>query len=415
MRVAESVVLGARLGGKAEFALIVRAYEKQLYSFALASIRDRVEAEDAVQEVFLSLLSGIRDLREAGRFESWLWAVARNELASRGRARRVSSAIVDLDPDEVATAADEGGSVGEDGDLLLEELFSRLRPEEALAAALRYGGGLSVRELALVCGIPESTAKSRLDGARRRMRAAAEGRDAGSARRAVGEAPNGKGGAFRIQRFRIPFGLEERIMENVETLRLGAFIIERMANDEQMHLATISRRGEPFDERALAAIGRVKGGAELTRRVAARLSVKEFASMLNYTDRHTEMRIIGGLETVDPETSEELKRNMFVFEDFVLFDEKAIALLVEEIGEELFRLGLAACASSIRNELLGKLPVDVAAAMREAIAANPWSPEAARSAQEEAVAFARRLDQEGKLKVLQSEAFPRGWIFTVPD
>jgi RNA polymerase sigma factor (sigma-70 family) len=414
MRVEESVVIGARLGGKAELGLIVKAYEKQLYSFALSSTGDRAEAEDAVQEVFVRLVSGIRDLREASRFESWLWAMARNELASRMRSKRASPALVDLDPDEVAAAGTVGGD-RDDG--LLGELFSVLRPEEAEAAALRYGGGLSVRELALVCGVPESTAKSRLDGARRRMRAASAGKagKVGVAQRDARRAGPREGGPLGLHRFRIPFGLEERIMENLDTLRLGASIIERMANDEQMHLAILCRRGEAFDESSLAAIGRVEGGAELARRVGLRLSVKEFASMLNYTDRYTEMRIIGGLETVDPETSEALKRNMFVFEDFVLFDAKALALLIDEVGEEVFRLGLAACASAERDELLSKVEPGRAAAIRSALASGPWSPEAARSAQEEAVAFARRLDQTGRLKVVQGDCYPRGFAFTVPD
>lgn len=419
MKIEESVVMAARLGGKAEFAAIVRTYEKSLYSFALASTRSVPEAEDAVQEIFLKVLVGIRDVRNESRFESWLWSVARNELSSRGRKGLASSRIVDIDPDELDG---EGGSWGagmageaREGEDLLGGLFSQLRPEEALAAALKYGGGFSVREVALVCGIAESTAKGRLDMARRRMRALA-GR--GGQRRRLG--PGAPGPVFGIHRFRIPFGLEERIMDNVETLRLGASIIERLANDDQMHLASLSRRGEAFDERSLSAIGEVAVdgdgtiGAEFVRRVASRLNVKEFASMLNYTDRYTEKRIIEGLETVDKETSEQLKRNMFVFEDFVLFDDKALSLLVDEVGEDLFAAGLAACGIPVRDELLANLGEKRVASLRAAIARSTWSIESARAAQEEAVAFARRLDKEGRLKVIQSADYPRGFIFTVP-
>lgn len=406
MRVSEGVVIGARLGGRAEFAQIVRAYEASLYSFALASTRNRAEAEDSVQDIFLKLLSGIRDLREPGRLEAWLWAVARNELAGRGRARRTGPAEAELDLENLAEAEGRGGrgSLGTAEDLLLEGLFARLGPEETLILSLRYGGGLSVRELALVLGIPESTAKSRLHELRERLRALA--------RLGRGEGP-GPGLATTLRPFRIPFGLEERIMENVETLRLGAFIVERLAHGDQMHLAIQARLGEAFDERTLAALGRVEGGAELVRRTGTLLGVKDLASILNYTDRYTEIRIIEGLETLDPETSEALKRSMFVFDDFVLFDSKALALLLDTVGDTVIALGLCASSVAIREEILAKVEGPRQESLRAALATGAWSPEAGRAAQEEAVAFARRLAEEGSLRVLQGEEYPRGWTFTL--
>jgi RNA polymerase sigma factor (sigma-70 family) len=412
MRVSESVVIGARLGGGAEFAQIVKAYEKSLYSFALASTRNGTEAEDAVQDIFLSLLVGIRDLREPERLEAWLWAVARNELSARARAKAARPPEAELDPDDVpggggaggagAGGPGRGGELGPSEDLLLEEVFSALGREEALALSLRYGGGFSVRELGLVLGIGEPKAKSRLYEARKKSRDLAKaGRGRGAASR------------FSLRRFRIPYGLEERIMDNVETLRMGAFLVERLANDDQMHMACLARRGEAFDERALAALGRMGKGGEFVRRVQKRLDVKEFASILNYTDRCTEKRIIEGLEAVDPETSEALKRSMFVFEDFVLFDPEAFGLLLDEVGETVIALGMGACGAPIREELLAKVAEPRRAALAAALASGSWSPEAARAAQEEAVALARRLDKEGRLMVSQGPGHPRGFVITL--
>jgi RNA polymerase sigma-70 factor, ECF subfamily len=392
MRVDPVIVARAREGSLPDIEAIVRAYEGSLFALALSSTRNPEEAEDAVQEVFARLLAGLRDLRAPVRFEAWIFALARNELASRGRAGARSASLVrpGIDPDSLPSPCD-----GEEAARAAERLgplFSELSPEQAEIVALRYGAGLSVAEAALACGIARSVAKSRLHEALALMRAA-----------------RGRGKAGDFSRFRIPVGMEERIMENAEMLRLGARLVERMAIYDQARLATLARKGEKMDASVLEAMGRIEGGKEFLRRTGAEMKLRELGCILNYGDPYTEKRLVEELERTDAETAEELKAGMFVFEDFTLCDGPALACIVDGTGIELFAQGLAGCAMKEREAILATLDPARRAALGAALSRSAFSPEVSRAAQQEAISLTYGLEHEGRIETLRGEeAGPRG-------
>jgi flagellar motor switch protein FliG len=138
--------------------------------------------------------------------------------------------------------------------------------------------------------------------------------------------------------------------------------------------------------------------------------------MLNYSSRDTEKRIVEELERIDPPVAEEVKRGTFVFEDFCLFDEGALSLVVAELGEELFARGLSACESRERGMVLARLGSPARARVEALVASLASPPSLSRAAQEEAVALARRLDLEGRIKVLRGEeAGPAGVLLTLAE
>ena len=133
-------------------------------------LRDRVEAEDASQQVFVSahraLLSGAVP-REP---PAWLAAIARNECRARVRARmREPLTLPQLPPhlaDPLASAADAG-----DLDALWSALSAMPRRQRN-AFLLRELGGLSYRELGIALGVSRPAVESLLFRARRHLREA---------------------------------------------------------------------------------------------------------------------------------------------------------------------------------------------------------------------------------------------------
>ena len=136
------------------------------YRLATYVLRDRLAAEDAVQEAALlawDRRSTLRDSRSAdGWFTRILVNVCRDELRRRSRRPRV----IELDPE---AGIGSGPSTTRPD---LAPAIGRLTPDEQGLLALRFGRELTVPEIAEILRIPEGTVKSRLHATLQHLRAA---------------------------------------------------------------------------------------------------------------------------------------------------------------------------------------------------------------------------------------------------
>ena len=130
-------------------------------------LRDREDAEEAVQEAF------IRAWRSRGSCRTsplpWLVQITRNEalrLAER-RQRRRASEVPDERPDLHAC---ESGIDRAIDSVATEQALSMLRPEERALIHLRYVEDLTQGQVAARLGVPEGTVKVRLHRVRGRLR-----------------------------------------------------------------------------------------------------------------------------------------------------------------------------------------------------------------------------------------------------
>src|SRR5690349_8583757 len=79
------------------YAGIVRRYEAQCTRYADRLLRDHAEAEDAVQETFISAYDGLAGYSDRARFRTWLFTILINHCRRRAsqRTRRKRLAVVD--------------------------------------------------------------------------------------------------------------------------------------------------------------------------------------------------------------------------------------------------------------------------------------------------------------------------------
>src|ERR687888_2802021 len=96
-------------GDRSAFELLYRRYARAVLGLALRRLGDRGRAEEAVQETFASVWRSPSSYRpERGPGAPWLYAVARNAISDRGRARYEPPAEApdepsgELGPDEQA-------------------------------------------------------------------------------------------------------------------------------------------------------------------------------------------------------------------------------------------------------------------------------------------------------------------------
>lgn len=166
-------------GEPSAFEVLVRRYQRPLFTFLLRLTGSRERAEDLFQETFIKVLEALPKYREKGKFGSWLFKIAyrlsvdawRHDGFWRDRVTRTEQL------DDIAVSA-EGlpDAVVEREELLqqIEAVVAELPEKQRRVFLLRQHGGISFREISELTGEPLNTVLSHMNYAVARLRKAVE-------------------------------------------------------------------------------------------------------------------------------------------------------------------------------------------------------------------------------------------------
>ena len=175
--------LASRIAARdvAAVRLVTGRNNRRLFRTAWSIVKDRSEAEEAVQDAYLNAFNAIRTFAGRSSLSTWLTRIVVNEaLSRRSRAQRRSRLL----NQELVVVLEEyreklmAGSVTQSPEKvlmrrqiakLLEAAIARLPDTFRPVFVLREIEGLSVEETAEALQIPEQTVKTRLFRARRRL------------------------------------------------------------------------------------------------------------------------------------------------------------------------------------------------------------------------------------------------------
>ncbi|MBD0329478.1 MAG: sigma-70 family RNA polymerase sigma factor [Thermoleophilia bacterium] len=162
------LVVRVAAGDGNAFEELYRRYARPVYALALRRLGDREGAEEAVQETFAAVWRSARSFRpERGGASSWLYAIARNAVIDRFRARPEPVAEP---PDEAADEPGPGERV--ESDWLawrVHYAVAELPDREREVIELAYWSGLSQSEVAARLRLPLGTVKTRTRSALARL------------------------------------------------------------------------------------------------------------------------------------------------------------------------------------------------------------------------------------------------------
>lgn len=151
-----------RSGAVAE---VFRTFREPVLGLCLHLTGSQADAEDVVQEVFLSVHRALPLFRGESRLSTWIYRIAiRASLEHRAR-RRITEP---LDPD-VAGPREEEGHMARDEARRVLMAMDRLSAEHRTVLSLFAIQGLSHKEIADILGVAEGTVWSRLNAARKRL------------------------------------------------------------------------------------------------------------------------------------------------------------------------------------------------------------------------------------------------------
>lgn len=146
-------------GDHEAFEELYHRYARLVYGLALRRLRDRGQAEEAVQETFTAIWRSAKSYRpQRGPGAPWLYAVARNAIVDRIRGQARAAVRVPEDPAE--PGPEERAEMGWVAWRVHRALLELPETEQAVLE-LAYWGELSQTQIADFLGIPLGTVKTR--------------------------------------------------------------------------------------------------------------------------------------------------------------------------------------------------------------------------------------------------------------
>lgn len=175
------LALRAARGDHAAFESIMRRHNRLLFRTARSVLRSDADAEEALQEAYLSAWRALSGFRSDARLSTWLVRIVLNEAL--GRLRRHEPTVIALDSAMVSTDPEVQNRMYDDADQRPEQATMRAQIRHLMEARidmlpegfrsvfmLRGVEELTVEEVAQALAIPEATVRTRYFRARSLLR-----------------------------------------------------------------------------------------------------------------------------------------------------------------------------------------------------------------------------------------------------
>ena len=164
----ETLVRRLQSGDESAFDELFALYQKQAVRTAALITGDAALAEDVAQETFVLCLLHINDLREPSRFRPWFF-----RTLTRSAWKVMQNKLLAIDLRNLPEMAAETAPYPSEKAAAYEKLYRALDGlgrKQRTTVILYYFNDLSIKEIAEATGTLESTVKTRLFAARRRLK-----------------------------------------------------------------------------------------------------------------------------------------------------------------------------------------------------------------------------------------------------
>lgn len=150
----EKLIRMAQRGDKSALDKLIRLYYDSIFSYCYHHVGNRQEAEDLCHDTFCSVLENLEDYHHIGKFQNYLYVVARNKCKNYYKKHR--ELLMENLPEQTQTffEVEEG--------MEINDLVKSLPEELQEVIILRFYQDLNYRSIAQIMGYSLSTAKYRV-------------------------------------------------------------------------------------------------------------------------------------------------------------------------------------------------------------------------------------------------------------
>jgi RNA polymerase sigma-70 factor (ECF subfamily) len=157
----ENLIERAIRGRASAFGSLYDYYQPKIFRFVLIKVGRREEAEDLTHEVFLSAWKNIEAYKNLGfPFSSWLYKIARNQIADHYRTTKNEVRLENIDPEYFVAPASVQIDLGEKMEMEKVHLaIAKLKPEYQDVIIMRFVEDVPIKETAAALDKSEGAIK----------------------------------------------------------------------------------------------------------------------------------------------------------------------------------------------------------------------------------------------------------------
>jgi len=128
--------------------------------------------------------------------------------------------------------------------------------------------------------------------------------------------------------------------------------------------------------------------------------VDQVVEILNTVDRGTEKHIMETLEIEEPELADEIRKKMFVFEDILLLDDRAIQRVLHDVDNNDLAMALKGSNEQVQNAIFNNLSKRLASMIKEDMEfMGPVRMKDVEEAQQKIVNIIRKLEDSAEIVI----------------
>lgn len=167
------IIRRIRAGNTHAFSLLVDRHKKHVFSLALRMLKNREEAEETAQDVFIKLFKSLDSYKGDAKFQTWLYRVAYNACLDRIKKLNRERNILSIDENNIHKIADLDDALEslqkEERHLTVNACLQELPGEDHALLMMFYFEDKSLEEISTIIKLKPNHIKVKLFRLRKRL------------------------------------------------------------------------------------------------------------------------------------------------------------------------------------------------------------------------------------------------------
>ncbi|GAB4134159.1 MAG: RNA polymerase sigma factor [Raineya sp.] len=164
-------------GNTQAYAYLIHRHKSLVYSLCLKIVKNKQDAEEVAQDVFLKAYQQLANFKQASKFATWLYKIAYNTALNKIKRKRVWLESIHHESDEHPTLQIEDNTFEGQFELLrleekskyIQQAIKTLSEQDAVIITLFYFAENNLEEIAEITGIDKNNVKIKLHRARKKL------------------------------------------------------------------------------------------------------------------------------------------------------------------------------------------------------------------------------------------------------